>query len=145
MADLGLVFACSGCCCGHPTRGGPKPLPRVLRAALKRAMKKSGLEGQVRLAFTECLGPCSEANVVFLYLHGQPLWFGRMNSAELFEELFRYVGDVVQGNARPLPTALARRSFSWTGGGVGPAPPIENAAQGDLPIATAAEEAEAFR
>jgi len=105
----------------------------VLKAAVKLAMKRSGLEGQVRLAFTDCLGPCSEANVVFLYLHGQPLWFRRMNSRELFEELFRYVGDVARGKERSLPTALAERSFSWTGGGVGPAPPVESAAGDDLP------------
>ena len=137
MADLGLVFACSGCCCGNPARGGPKPPPRVLRAGVKRAMKRSGLDGQVRLAFTECLGPCSEANVVFLYLRGQPLWFRRMNSPELFEELFRYAGDVARGKERPLPTALAERSFSWTGGGAGPAPPVEGSAGDDQASRTA--------
>ena len=93
-------------------------------------MKRSGLEGQVRLAFTDCLGPCSEANVVFLYLHGQPLWFRRMNAPELFSELFSYVDDAVRGGARPLPPVLARRSFSWTGCGMGPAPPVDVALVG---------------
>ncbi|MBI2219225.1 MAG: (2Fe-2S) ferredoxin domain-containing protein [Candidatus Rokubacteria bacterium] len=43
---------------------------RVLKAAARRAYQRSGLAGRVRLAFTDCLGPCSEANVVCLYLHG---------------------------------------------------------------------------
>ena len=55
----------------------------------------------MRLTFTDCLGPCSEANVVLLYLNGRPLWFRRMNAPEL----------------------LATRSFSWTGGGGGHTPP----------------------
>jgi cobaltochelatase CobN len=139
MADLGLVFACAGCCCGHPERGGPKPPPRLLKAAVKRAMKKSGLEGQVRLAFTDCLGPCSEANVVFLYLHGRPLWFRRMNYPELFSELFGYVDDAARGRARSLPTVLACHSFSWTGDGMGPAPPVDAGEREDCELAEKGE------
>jgi len=74
---------------------------------------------------------------VFLYLRGQPLWLRRMNSPELFEELFRHVTALVQGKERPLPTALAERSFSWTGGGVGPAPPVQGSAGDDLASRTA--------
>jgi cobaltochelatase CobN len=126
MPDVGLVFACSGCCCGHPERGGPKPAPRVLKAAARRAYRGSHVTGSVRLSFTDCLGPCSEANVVFLYMHGRPLWFRRMNSPELFGELLTYLHDTLHDDNAALPENLAVRSFSWAGGGVGPEPPVED-------------------
>ncbi len=124
MPEVGLVFACTGCCCGHAERGGPKLAPRVLKAAARRAYRASGVTGWVRLSFTDCLGPCSEANVVFLYIQGRPLWFRRMNSPELFVDLLTYARDALRDRDRPLPDALATRSFCWAGGGVGPEPPV---------------------
>lgn len=125
MPDVGLVFACAGCCCGHPARGGPKPAPKLLKAAARRAYRTSGVAGTVRLSFTDCLGPCSEANVVFLYMHGRPLWFRRMNSSEVFGELLAYTREALQDADVRLPPPLAVRSFSWAGGGIGPEPPVE--------------------
>lgn len=91
-------------------------------------MKASGLDGLARVAFTDCLGPCSEANVVFLFLDGQPLWLRRMNAEPLYDALFGWLREMLMnGGARPLPSALAERCFSWTGGGRGPAPPIADA------------------
>jgi hypothetical protein len=101
--------------------------PRVLRSTTRRLHKASGLADRVRLAFTDCLGPCSEANVVLLYLYGRPLWFRRMNTPELVEALLAYAREVVDGGAPPLPDELASRSFSWAGGGFGPEPPIADA------------------
>jgi len=54
--------------------------PRVLRSAARRAHKASGLAGQIRLSFSDCLGPCREANVVFVYARGRALWFRRRPS-----------------------------------------------------------------
>jgi (2Fe-2S) ferredoxin len=88
--------------------------PRVLRSTARRLHKASGLADRLRLAFTDCLGPCSEANVVLLYLRGRPLWFRRMNAPELFEALLAYARGVADGGAPPLPAELASRSFSWT-------------------------------
>jgi cobaltochelatase CobN len=107
--------------------------PRVLRSAVRRIHRTSGLAGQVRLSISDCLGPCSEANVVFVYMNGRALWFRRMNSAELVAEVFRYVGDASADPTRPLPPRLARHSFTWAGGGVGPEPPVadEDAQQGE--------------
>jgi len=102
--------------------------PRVLRSTARRLHKASGLAGQVRLSFADCLGPCSEANVVFVYMHGQALWLRRMNSPALFSELLGYVGDALADPARPLPPALARNSFAWAGGGAGPEPPVDEGA-----------------
>ena len=79
----------------------------------------------MRLAFSECLGPCSEANVVLLYLHGRPLWFRRMNAPELLTALMDYSRAAVAGAEPTLSAALADCSFSWTGGGIGPAPPVD--------------------
>ena len=58
--------------------------------------------------------------MIFVYLHGQPLWFRRINSLELFESLLAYVRAAVQAPGAPLPEPLTQHSFSWTGGGVGP-------------------------
>ena len=98
--------------------------PRVLRSAARRLHKASELSGQVRLSISDCLGPCSEANVVFVCVNGRTLWFRRMNSPELFAELLRYVGEVAADPTRTLPATLAPHSFSWAGGGTGPEPPV---------------------
>jgi hypothetical protein len=124
--DAGLILMCAGCCCGHPTHGGELAPQRTLKSLARRAYKAAGLDGRVRLAFTDCLGPCSEANVVFVYLDGRPLWFRRVNAPGIFVSLLEYcAGD---GADRPLPEALARRTFSWTGGGIGPVPPVGDGA-----------------
>lgn len=128
--DAGLVLACAGCCCGHPETGGPKTPPRVLKAATRRAFRRSGLDGRVRLAFTDCLGPCSEANVVFVYSHGRPYWFRRVNSPELVSAVVDFARLVTSTSqeltATELPVALAPLAFTWTGGGLGPEPPVKD-------------------
>jgi (2Fe-2S) ferredoxin len=93
--------------------------------AARRAYRASSVIGSLRLSFTDCLGPCSEANVVFLYLRGRPLWFRRMNSPDLFADLLAYAGAALHDQHVPLPESLAIRSFSWAGGGLGPEPPVE--------------------
>jgi cobaltochelatase CobN len=123
--DAGLILACAGCCCGHPAHGGALSPQRTFKSTLRRLYKTSDLDGRVRLAFTDCLGPCSEANVILLYLHGRPLWFRRMNAPELVAVLLDYSRAAVTGAEAALPVELATRSFSWTGGGVGPAPPVD--------------------
>jgi hypothetical protein len=90
---------------------------------MRRTFRQAGVNG-LRLAFTDCLGPCSEANVVFLYLAGRPVWLRRMNDIEPFAALLAWARHALDGSATPLPAALALRSFRWTGGGDGPAPPI---------------------
>jgi (2Fe-2S) ferredoxin len=91
---------------------------------MRRLHKASGLAGQVRLSISDCLGPCSEANVVFVYVNGRALWFRRVNSPDLADELLRYVGGAAADPARPLPPRLAQHSFTWAGGGMGPEPPV---------------------
>ena len=124
--DAGLMLTCAGCCCGHPAHGGALSPQRTLKSTLRRLHKASGLDGRVRLAFTDCLGPCSEANVILLYLHGRPLWFRRMNAPELIAALLDYSRAATTEDEPALPAELAARSFSWTGGGIGPAPPVDS-------------------
>jgi hypothetical protein len=93
---------------------------------MRRAFRHSGLDGRARLAFSDCLGPCSEANVVFLYHGGRPVWLRRINSVEPFEILLAWLRGVLDGAESTLPAALAERAFAWTGGGQGPAPPIDD-------------------
>lgn len=82
------------------------------------------MAGRLRLAFTDCLGPCSEANVVFLYLAGRPVWLRRVNDVGLFAALLAWARDLLDGAEVEIPPSLAARSFTWTGGGAGPSPPI---------------------
>lgn len=124
IADTGLILACMGCCCGHPDRGGPKTAPGTLKRQMRRAFREARLDG-LRLAFTDCLGPCSEANVVFLYAHGRPFWLRRINTVEAFQAVLAWAGEVAAGGPTPLPTGLAPHGFAWTGGGLGPAPPVD--------------------
>jgi cobaltochelatase CobN len=128
--DAGLLLACAGCCCGHPAHGGALSPQRTLKATARRLYKASGLDGRIRLAFTDCLGPCSEANVMFLYVHGRPLWFRRVNTPELLTALLDYGRAAAVDEDAPLPDELAMRTFSWTGGGVGPVPPVETPVPG---------------
>jgi hypothetical protein len=91
-------------------------------------MKASGLDGLARVAFTDCLGPCSEANVVFLYADGHPMWLRRMNTESLYDQFFAWLRETLTNGHRPaLPEGLAERSFTWTGGGQGPDPPVPDA------------------
>jgi len=53
-----------GCCCGHAQREGPKTPPGTLKREMRRTFRQAELEERVRLAFSDCLGPCSEAKVV---------------------------------------------------------------------------------
>jgi hypothetical protein len=124
MADRALIAVCAGCCCGHPESGGPKTPPRTLKPAIRRRMKSAALDGLARIAFTDCLGPCSEANVLFLFLDGRPIWLRRMNTESLYDAFFAWLRDALRDAATALPSVLAGRSFAWTGGGQGPLPPI---------------------
>ena len=126
IADAALILACVGCCCGHPQRGGPKTSPGVLKREMRRAFRRAGLDGRARLAFSDYLGPCSEANVVFLYLGARPVWLRRINSVEPFEMLLGWLRRALDGGDAALPPTLAERAFAWTGGGEGPPPPIED-------------------
>ena len=99
---------------------------RAMKFAVRRAYKASGLDGQVRLAFSECLGPCSESNVLFVYLRGEALWFRRMNTPEILTGLLDYLRKALDDRAVELPPALRAHSFSWTGGGIGPEPPLQD-------------------
>ena len=66
--------------------------------------------------------------MVFLYLAGRPVWLRRINSVEPFEMLLGWLREALDGADVGLPAPLAQRAFAWTGGGEGPAPPIDDRA-----------------
>ena len=92
---------------------------------MRRAFRLARLDGRARLAFSDCLGPCSEANVVFLYLEGRPIWLRRINAVEPFASLLDWLRAALDGGGHALPPSLAERAFAWTGGSEGPPPPID--------------------
>jgi len=65
--------------------------------------------------------------VVFLYLEGRPIWLRRINAVEPFANLLDWLRGALDGDGRALPPSLDERAFAWTGGGEGPAPPIDDA------------------
>ena len=79
------------------------------------------------MAFTECLGPCSESNVMFLYLGGRPVWLRRLNTPELVARALRFADEATRHGVLELPAELRAHSFTWTGGGIGPEPPVPDA------------------
>ena len=99
----------------------------MLKRQMRRAFREAKLNGSLRLAFTDCLGPCSEANVLFVYVHGRPLWLRRINTVEAFESVLAYTREAAEGGPVALPPALTAHAFTWTGGGPGPAPPLADA------------------
>ena len=94
---------------------------------MRRAFRLAALDGRARLAFSDCLGPCSEANVVFVYLEGRPIWLRRINTVEPFANLLQWLGAALDDGSCALPRSLAERAFAWTGGSEGPPPPIDDA------------------
>lgn len=100
---------------------------------MRRAFREAKLEG-LRLSFTDCLGPCSEANVIFFYALGRPYWFRRINSPELIAALIDFARAATDGGAKELVSndlagaVLASHAFTWTGGGPGPEPPVVDSA-----------------
>ena len=56
------VIVCNGCCCGKIEKGHNE----VPVDALKSAWEKSGLEENVKLTISGCLGPCNMHNVSLL-------------------------------------------------------------------------------
>jgi hypothetical protein len=127
MADEGLLFLCVGCCCGRAGHGGALAPAGRLKSIARKAFDASGLSGKVRMAFTECLGPCSESNVMFLYLRGHPVWLRRLNTPELLVRALRFADEATRNGALELPPDLRAHSFTWTGGGIGPEPPVPDA------------------
>ena len=127
VADEGLLLICVGCCCGRTGHGGALAPAGRLKSVARKAFDASGLSGTVRMAFTECLGPCSESNVMFLYLRGRPVWLRRLNTPELLARALRFADEATRNGALELPPELRAHSFTWTGGGIGPEPPVPDA------------------
>jgi hypothetical protein len=55
------------------------------------------------------------------------LWVRRVNGVDIFTMVLGYARAALDAHDAELPAALAARSFSWTGGGHGPEPPLPDA------------------
>jgi hypothetical protein len=65
------------------------------------------------------------SDVLFVYLDGTPLWLRRMNTEPLYDAFFTWLRDTLTNGAMArLPASLTARSFRWTGGRLGPDPPV---------------------
>jgi cobaltochelatase CobN len=108
----GQLFVCAtGCCCGR-TEDGFAPVPADLYHA---EWERRRLRNIVHLTVGGCLGPCALANVVFLLLDGQALWFHSVNSARLVVALYEHVEAMLESGATlPAPAALAALQFTAT-------------------------------
>jgi hypothetical protein len=109
---------------GRPDRRGLWLAPTAPDAVPRRADRASGVPGGVRLSSTEDLGPCREADVVFLPIRGCSPWWQRKESPERFVDRLPDASAPLRDRDWPLPTALAPRSFGEAGG-AGPTSPVE--------------------
>lgn len=104
----GLVFVCSGCCCGRTDKGFP-PLPLD---DFKRQWKQRGIRRRFHLTISGCLGPCPLANVVLLEFHGQSRWFHSINQPQDVEVIYEYVEQMLlAGSVLDVTEPLQSRLF----------------------------------
>ncbi len=111
----GILFLCDGCCCGEKNK---KAAPfQTLVALFQSALEGCGLRRDVRVVRTGCLGPCSEANVLFAQLLGCGFWFGRIDQASEVEALVRFVAATLgQGSPAVMPEELRGHAFERLAG-----------------------------
>ncbi|MEK7866351.1 MAG: hypothetical protein AAB434_06675 [Planctomycetota bacterium] len=73
------------------------------------------LKDRAYVTLTNCLGPCEEGNICFLYANGQGTWFRGMNTDPLVRGLMDYLDQVTQSKSCPSPPEpLASQVFTRT-------------------------------
>ena len=102
------VVVCNGCCCGRVEKGHSE-VPVDL---LKDAWHKYGLEDDVKLTISDCLGPCSMHNVSLLKTSHGHTWLGKLSENEHFEALIEWALTVSSdGDSAELPELLEAHRF----------------------------------
>ncbi|MFA1540779.1 (2Fe-2S) ferredoxin domain-containing protein [Actinomadura monticuli] len=99
------VTLCRGCCCGTDRRN-----PDVDHAALERRLRLQ-LAQDVRVRYTDCLGPCSQANVVVINpsalgraAGGRTTWIGRVLDEDAVGDITEWANAGGPGMADPPAT-----------------------------------------
>ncbi|MEM8925894.1 MAG: (2Fe-2S) ferredoxin domain-containing protein [Actinomycetota bacterium] len=93
------VLVCRGCCCGserkHPDIDHDEQVVAISSVAHARVV--------------DCVDECKQSNVVIVRPRpGESIWFGRLNSDALTEELCEWLGE---GAPMPLPPVLEVFAF----------------------------------
>jgi hypothetical protein len=108
------MVVCRGCCCGNETRD-----PSLDHAAQLAALRRSAAAraGRVTLRTTDCLGPCSQANVVVVRPSpgarrrgGRPVWLAFIRDGGSLDDLERWL-DAGGPGVAPLPDTLSLHVF----------------------------------
>ncbi len=76
---------------------------------------KRRLKDRAYVTMTNCLGPCEDGNICFLYANGRGTWFRGMNSDVLVKALMDHLDQVTKAKANlPPPEPLASQVFHRT-------------------------------
>lgn len=104
------VVVCRGCCCGNPRKD-----PRTDHTAQLRRLEDLAYErpSQVSVRTSDCLGPCSQANVVVIRPSalgrrggGRPVWLALVRDLGVLDLLEGWLADGGPGLA-PIPDLLS--------------------------------------
>lgn len=110
------VAICQGCCCARTVYGSQNPAALARAERLSDVVRDHGGTATV----TECLGPCSHADVVVVRpsrdgrrLGARPVWLEYLYNDALFEKVAEWVSNGGPGVA-DIPDALADLTFTST-------------------------------
>ncbi|MFB4309578.1 hypothetical protein [Actinomadura sp. GTD37] len=105
------ITVCRGCCCGTDRRN-----PGVDHDRLERRLRLQ-LARDVRLRYTDCLGPCTQANVIVVNpsakgraAGGRAAWLGRILDVDAVDDITTWANAGGPGVANP-PATLDLYSF----------------------------------
>lgn len=110
MKERAGVVVCRGCCCGNPRKD-----PRTDHSAQLRRLEgiAERRPAQVSVRTSECLGPCSQANVVVVRpsaagrgVGGRPVWLALIRDLGALDLLEGWLADGGPGLA-PIPDLLS--------------------------------------
>ncbi|MEM9201277.1 MAG: hypothetical protein AAGC53_06445 [Actinomycetota bacterium] len=99
------VLVCRGCCCGSATK-----LPDIDHDAQVGDLRAAAEDVGARFHVVDCLGPCSEKNVVVVRDGSQRHWLGGIGNAET-----PLVAEWLEAVDEPLPGDLASHLFAAPG------------------------------
>ena len=107
--EIRRVRICRGCCCGKKSRQKDEG---QLREKALSLLNESGIQ----VERTDCLGPCSEGDIVVVLPTAserrqgiRPLWFGRMHSLPFTKLLAQCILDGFPDSLSNYPELERRR------------------------------------
>ena len=105
------VIVCNGCCCGNLEKGHDK-VPIDL---IEREWKSHGLNENVTLKISGCLGPCSRRNVAILDTLEGPIWLGGLSGEGHYRGIVDWALDyTTNGSDSSLSETLQQLIFERT-------------------------------